>query len=127
MAQDVVAPQTGNGNIDRWYRTGARLLHHLDLPTQSPLPPVEYTPWLVTYVVGTYILAAALAVLMVRVDGSTDPQTLIVAGAAIFLMALYAIPQREPANINWTPTTFVHLGLSVTFGPIGAAVGAVAE
>ncbi len=56
-----------------------------------------------------------------------DVPTLVIGGVTIFLMALYAIRQRPPANITWTPTTFVHLGLSVALGPVGAGVGAVAE
>ena len=39
-------------------------------------------------------------------------------------MAVYPIRNVE---ISWVPTTFVHLGLTVTFGPAGAIVGAVAE
>ena len=79
-------------------------------------------------VVGTYVVAATLAVVSaLTVHVTLDIPTLVVGGVTIFLMALYAIRQRPPANITWTPTTFVHLGLSVTLGPIGAGVGAVAE
>lgn len=128
MAQDAAAPQPRNGSVDGWLRAGVGLLRHLDLPKPPALPPIVYTPPLVAYVVGTYVVAAGLAVvagLTVRVP--VDLQTLLVGGLTIFLMALYAIRQRPPANTTWTPTTFVHIGLSVALGPIGAAVGAVAE
>ena len=128
MAQDVVAPQTRHDNASRWLHAGLGLLRRLDLPTPPALPRVAYTPALVTYVVGTYVVAAGLAVLSVfTVRVPVDAQTLVVGGVAIFLMALYAIRQRPPANITWTPTMFVHLGLSVALGPAGAAVAAVSE
>ncbi|HEY6470732.1 MAG TPA: sensor histidine kinase [Candidatus Dormibacteraeota bacterium] len=128
MAQDVVAPQTRHDNAGGWLHAGVGLLRKLDLPTPPALPSVAYTPALVGYVVGTYAVAIALAVVCaLTVHVRIDPPTLIVGGAAIFLMALYAIRQRPPANITWTPTMFVHLGLSVALGPAGAAAGAVSE
>jgi len=128
MAQDAVAPQTRHQSAGRMFHAGVRLLRRFDLPTPPALPRVKYTPALVTYVVGTYVVAAALAAFSVlTVHVALDPLTLIVGGFTIFLMALYAIRQRPPANITWTPTTFVHLGLSVALGPVGAGVGAIAE
>jgi signal transduction histidine kinase len=128
MAQDAVAPQTRHNNASRWAHAGVGLLRRLDLPTPPALPRVEYTRGLVTYVVGTYVVAATLAVVSaLTVHVRLDVPTLAVGGVTIFLMALYAIRQRPPANITWTPTTFVHLGLSVALGPVGAGVGAVAE
>ena len=128
MAQDAVAPQTRHENAGRFFHAAVRLLHRFDLPTPPALPRVEYTPALVSYVVGTYAVAASLAVFSaLTVHVPLDPWTLIVGGFTIFLMALYAIRQRPPANSTWTPTTFVHLGLSVALGPVGAGVGAVAE
>jgi signal transduction histidine kinase len=128
MAQDVVAQQRRTASADRWLSAAGRLLHRLDLPPPPALPPVEYTPGLVTYVVGTAVVAAGLGVLAALTDQvKLDIATLAAGGVTILLMALYAIRQRPPANISFTPTTFVHLGLSVTLGPVGAAVGAVAE
>ncbi len=128
MAQDVVAPQTRRDNAGRFFHAGIGLLRRFDLPTPPALARVAYTPALVAYVVGTYVVAATLAVVSaLTVHVALDIPTLVVGGVTIFLMALYAIRQRPPANITWTPTTFVHLGLSVTLGPIGAGVGAVAE
>jgi signal transduction histidine kinase len=127
MAQDVVAPQSRH-DANRWLHVGIGLLRRLDLPTPPALPRVAYTPALVTYVVGTYVVAATLAVVSaLTVHVQLDVPTLVIGGVTIFLMALYAIRQRPPANITWTPTTFVHLGLSVALGPVGAGVGAVAE
>ena len=128
MAQDAVTPQTRHESAGRFFHAAVRLLRRFDLPKPPALPRVEYTPALVSYVVGTYVVAAALAVitaLTVRVP--VDIPTLAVGGLTIFVMALYAIRQRPPANSTWTPTTFVHLGLSVALGPVGAGVGAVAE
>jgi signal transduction histidine kinase len=128
MAQDVVAPQPRNKSTGTWLRFAAGLLHRIDLPKAPALPPVDYSVGLVTYVVGTYVGAAGLAVFAwLKLYVSHDVPTLAAGGATIFLMSLYAIRQRPPSNTTWTPTTFVHLGLSVALGPVGAAVGAVAE
>ncbi len=127
MAQDAVAPNVREEPSRSWTHavwTQVRRLNNL-LPTPPALGPVVYTPELITYVVGTYFTAACAAVVTaftVRVP--LDPATLAVGGLAIFLMSVYAI---RMINISWVPTTFVHLGLSVVFGPVGAAVGAVAE
>ena len=127
MAQDAVAPNVREERSRSWTHavwTWVRRLNNL-LPTPPALGPVVYTPGLVTYVVGTYVVAVGVAVvaaLTVRVQ--LDPATLAVGGVAIFLMSVYAI---RMINISWVPTTFVHLGLSVVFGPVGGAVGAIAE
>ena len=127
MAQDAVAPQVREEHTNGWTRvisTQVRRLNNL-LPTPPALGPVVYTPALVAYVVATYAAAIAVAIVVaLTVRWPLDPRTLVVGGVAIFLMAVYAI---RLISISWVPTTFVHLGLSVVFGPVGAGVGAVAE
>jgi signal transduction histidine kinase len=128
MAQDVIAPQSRSEKTGTWVRVAAGLLHRLDLPKSPALPPVDYTVPLVAYVVATYVAAASLAVVAWRwLPVTHDVPILAAGGVTIFLMSLYAIRQRPPSNTTWTPTTFVHLGLSVALGPVGCLVGAVAE
>ncbi|MGA7987610.1 MAG: ATP-binding protein [Candidatus Dormiibacterota bacterium] len=111
----------------RWASALWRQVRRLNdlLPTPPALGPVIYTPALVTYVVSTYVVAGVAAVVSLStVHLHLDPTSLAVGGAAIFLMSVYAI---RLINISWVPTTFVHLGLSAVFGPVGGVVGAVAE
>jgi signal transduction histidine kinase len=128
MAQDVIAPQSRSEKNGTWVGVAASLLHRLDLPKSPALPPVDYTLPLVAYVVSTYVAAGSLAVVAwLWLPVTHDVPTLAAGGVTIFLMSLYAIRQRPPSNTTWTPTTFVHLGLSVALGPVGCLVGAVAE
>ena len=127
MAQDAAAPQVREERSQGWTRAIATQVHRLNnlLPTPPSLGPVVYTPALVAYVAMTYAVGIAVAVVTaLTVHWPLDPATLVIGGLAIFLMSVYAI---RLINISWTPTTFAHLGLSVVLGPVGGAVGAVAE
>ena len=129
MAQDAVAPRTHGTEKGPPFRSALTVLRRLELVPQAPaLGPVPYTVGLVSYVAAT--VAAALivgvaAVLWIRVP--VDLVTLAIAGATIFLMSVFAIKATPAANVAWVPSPYIHLGLSVTFGPAGAAVGALAE
>jgi len=129
MAQDAVAPlgrEDHSGRVTRAIRLVSEQARRvIAIPPPAKQPPIVYAPGLVAYVVGTWIVAATLGVisaLTVRVD--LDYVTLALGGLTILLMAVYPIRHVE---ISWVPTSFVHLGLTVTFGPAGAIVGAVAE
>lgn len=95
------------------------------LPKALPLPPVNYTPALIVYVGGAASLALALAIWLVR--PIEDWLTLSVGSAIVFLMALYAVRSLTVMQTAWTPSVFLNLGLSITFGPAGAAGAAIAE
>src|SRR5580700_9438910 len=120
MAQDAVSPRVRAPGLFGWVRTAALWLYHL-LPKSPALPPVVYNPALVVYVFATAVAAVALTAV------ALEPWTLGIGGLTIFLMSVYAIRTTGPAAIQWAPTVFIHLGLAVTFGPAGAAVGAFAE
>src|SRR5580700_332900 len=134
MAQDAVAPRAHGADDVGWFRSAVMALRRLDLVPKTPaLGPVDYkNVGLVAYVATTVAAAVVVAVLAVlgvfSVRGvSIDLLTLAIAGATIFLMSVFAVRLAPPANVSWVPTAFVHLGLAVTFGPAGAAVGALAE
>jgi signal transduction histidine kinase len=130
MAQDAVAPRTYGADKSGRFRRAMIVIQRLDLlPKTSALGPVHYNVGLVAYVVAMAVaalVAAVIAVLMVPVP-VVDFGTCTIAGITIFLMALFAVRIPHHANVSWVPTPFIHLGLSVTFGPAGAAVGALAE
>jgi len=131
MAQDAVAPRAPGVDKGRLFRSAVGAIRRLDLLPKTPaLGPVDYSPRLVAYVVGTdaaAVIVALIAILTVRLH--VDFVTFAVAGATIFLMALFAIRLVfvSQGNVAWVPTPFIQLGLSVTFGPVGAAVGALTE
>jgi signal transduction histidine kinase len=132
MAQDAVSPRVRAPGLFGWVRTAALWLYHL-LPKSPALPPVAYNPALVIYVTATAAAAVAVSavVIIFRADIHPavllEPWTLAIGGLTIFLMSVYAIRTTGPAAIQWAPTVFIHLGLAVTFGPAGAAVGGFAE
>jgi signal transduction histidine kinase len=131
MAQDIVAPQTRREDIGPRFGVVGRLVRRLDrLPSSPALGPVAYNPALVAYVVTVAGAALAVAFVTLRLPTGSVPQlwpTLALGGVTIFLMSVYVLPPTGPAKIGWTPTIFVHLGLSVALGPIGALVGGFAE
>ncbi len=134
MAQDAVAPRTRAPGFGQWVRTAALRVRKFELLPKSPaLPPVDYNPGLIAYVAATAVAAVALAAIVIvfrqDIHASLPPDapTMVVGGVTIFLMSVYAIRTTGPAAIQWAPSVFVHLGLAVTFGPAGAAVGAFAE
>jgi signal transduction histidine kinase len=126
MAQDVVAPRVREERAGHVVRVVVGQVRRLiALPPPAPQPRLVYEPGLVGYVVATWVVAVALgivSVFIVRVP--LDYATLAVGGVTILVMSVYPI---KYVDISWVPTTFVHLGLTVTFGPAGAAVGAFTE
>ena len=136
MAQDVVAPrkqaQSGGGSV----RLAAWRRRIVDLLPKSPaLGPVEYTPMLVAYVVATVVAALVAAALVVAFR--QDISRLSASGCSrspcrrrrhdLSDVGLRCQQLPGTTRSHWTPSVFIHLGLAVTFGPVGAAVGAIAE
>jgi signal transduction histidine kinase len=95
------------------------------LPKAQPLGAVEYSPALVVYVTACALLALGLSVWLVR--PIQDWLTLSAGAAIVFFMALFAVRMGTIMRTAWTPSVFVHLGLCLTFGPMGAAASGVAE
>ena len=85
------------------------------------LGPVRYTPTLVGFVAATMLAAAAVAV--VTLGPPTDVVTVLIGGAAILVMAAHG----SSASYRWSLSGLVSLGLTLTAGPIGALVAALAE
>jgi signal transduction histidine kinase len=134
MAQDAVAPRTQGADKGRLFRNAVIAIRRMDLLPKTPaLGPVDYNAALVAYVSATVaaaVIVGGIAALTIHLPADVlpaDPVTLVIAGVTIFLMSVFAIRPRPGASVSWVPTPFVQLGLSVTFGPVGAAVGALAE
>src|ERR1700693_1202532 len=127
--QDDVDPRTQGTEKGRPLRSAVTAIRRLELLPQTPaLGPVHYTAGLVTYVAAraaAAVIVGLAAVLWVRVP--VDLVTVAIAGTTIFLMSVFAIKATPAANVAWVPSPYIHLGLSVTFGPAGAGVGALAE
>ncbi|HZS13494.1 MAG TPA: HD-GYP domain-containing protein [Candidatus Dormibacteraeota bacterium] len=87
--------------------------------------PVTYTPELVAYVGLTNLVAIGVGVATVRT--STDPAGTAILASAIALMAVFNIRFLSTVNTLFSATTFMHLGLALGVGPVGALAGAVSE
>src|ERR1035441_638178 len=129
MAQAAVAPRANGAEKVGLFRGVSTRIRSLDLlPKTQSLGPVEYNVGLVAYVVAVAIAAsivAVVAILTVHVD--VDLVTCATAGLTIFLMALFTVRMAHQATVSWVPTPLTQRALAVTFGPAGAAVGALSE
>lgn len=125
MAQDV-APAPRGLVATRPFERLVALLKRAHLLPPSAIPGrVTLTRPLVTYVALVAVLGLVVAALTVRAP--SDWATLGVGTAATFLMAVYAVRSLPGSTFVWSPSVFVNLGLSVTFGPVGAAFAAIGE
>jgi signal transduction histidine kinase len=130
MAQDAVAPRASGADKVGWFRSALMAIRRWDLVPKAPaFRPVDYRNiGLVAYVGATDAAAIVVGVIsLLTIKWPVDYWTLAIAGMTIFLMSVFAVRLAPPANVSWVPTTLIHLGLAVTFGPAGAAVGALAE
>jgi signal transduction histidine kinase len=73
------------------------------------------------------VAALALGVSAWLVRPAHSWVTLSAGSAIVFLMALFAVRMGTIMRTAWTPSVFVHLGLCLTFGPVGAVTSGVAE
>ena len=124
MAQELTAaapaPQSLGGLL-----LSSRALRGLRLLAAKPSQgPVVYTTRLVVYVTAIAAIATGLGISLVRPP--FEGATLLAGGLTTFLMARFAV--RSPAlPTTWSPSVFLHLGMSVVLGPPGALLAAVAE
>lgn len=99
----------------------ARLL--AAIPPEPASAPITYSTQLVAYVVA--ICALALAVALITVRTPSDAPALAFGAVAIFALVLVMVRSFGGVSAPWSPTAFVHLALSLAFGPVGALVAAV--
>src|SRR5579884_74491 len=90
-----------------------------------PAAPVSYTGELITYVGLTNVIAVATAILTVR--RPDDGAGTAILAAAIGLMAMFNVRFVSGVNTVFSATSFLHLGLALGVGPIGALAGALGE
>jgi signal transduction histidine kinase len=100
----------------------ARLL--AAIPPEPASAPITYSAQLVAYVVA--ISALALTVGLATVRAPSDPPTLAFGAVAIFALVLVMVRSFGGVSAPWSPTAFVHLALSLAYGPVGALVAAAA-
>ena len=108
------------GQLPRRIRALQRLL-----PEQRPAGAVAFTTPLVVYVGALSLIAVFLAALTVR--PVTDVSTLIVGGLVVFGGAYCSVRTTGGVDIVWTSSIFIHLALTLTFGPIGSLVASLAQ
>ncbi len=99
----------------------ARLL--AAIPAEPTSAPVGYSTQLVAYVVA--ICALALVIALATVRAPSDVPTLTLGAVAIFVLVLVMVRSFGGVSAPWSPTAFVHLALSLAFGPVGALTAAV--
>jgi len=124
VAQDVAPVAAGVSRLSGLAGGVSSLRRIRIMPPAASLGPVRYTPLLVGYVAVVTAVALALATLLVR--RPTDVATLVSGGTAIFLMARFAV-RALPVQTTFSPGVFLHLGLSLVLGPVGAVTAAAAE
>ena len=95
------------------------------LPKPQRIGTVRYSRSLAVYVGVCAALALGLGVWLIR--PTQDWVTLSVGTAIVFLMSFFAVRMGTVLRTAWTPSTLLHLGLSLMFGPIGAFACGMAE
>jgi putative nucleotidyltransferase with HDIG domain len=103
----------------------ARRLQVLLQPDARSAGTITYSRGLVSYVSATAVAAIALAVLTVR--GPSDVTGLTIVSVTIALMAFFSVRSVSGVNTVFNASSFLHLGLALSAGPIGALSGALAE
>jgi len=125
VAQDLVeVPGAVPQSLSRLLRTALAIRRVRVMPPRTSLGPVRYTWPLVAFVAVASAGAVVASVLLVRAP--TDAVTLAAGGLTTFLMARFAV-RSLPVQSSWSPGVFLHLGLSVVLGPVGAVTAALAE
>jgi len=90
--------------------------------------PFTYTPALLAYVAVVSLGAATLAGIAI----TTNPPnghlgTLIAGGLATMLLAAMSVNAVSGVSTVWSASAFLHIGLSLSLGPIGALVASCAD
>jgi len=91
----------------------------------SPAGDIVYTPQLVSYVVFTNVVAAAVAAFTVRAPSDGVGAGLL--ACAIYLMSIFSVRLVSGVSSIFNASAFLHVGAALTLGPVGALIGAVAE
>jgi signal transduction histidine kinase len=94
------------------------------IPPEPASAPITYSGQLVAYV--GVMCALALAVALITVRAPSDAPALVLGAVAIFALVLVMVRSFGGVSAPWSPTAFVHLALSLAFGPAGALAAAVA-
>jgi signal transduction histidine kinase len=102
----------------------ARRLRDL-LPPVTPADPVEYKAPLVGYVSAIAATATVLAALTVR--GVSNLPTVAVGAFVVFVVSYCSVRITEGVDGAWSAGVFIHLALTFTFGPLGAASASVPQ
>ena len=95
------------------------------MPVETRLRPVVLTPSLAMYLGSIAGAAALLAAAFVR--PISDPATLIVGAVVTAGSSYFSVRIGEGGDSTWTSSLFVHMALTWSVGPIGAAVAAVSQ
>jgi putative nucleotidyltransferase with HDIG domain len=91
----------------------------------GPAGAVSYTRELLTYV-GVTALAAVIAGLF-TVRAPSDVAGVVIVAGSIGLMAFFSVRLVSGVNTIFNASSFLHLGLALSVGPVGALAGAVTE
>jgi signal transduction histidine kinase len=125
VAQDVAPAPRSVTATPRYERAVERLRRAHLLPPSATPGRVSLTRPVVGYVAAVAAVAVLVGALTVR--PTDDWKTLIAGSVATFLLAVYAVRNLPGSTFIWSPSVFINLGLSLTLGPIGAAVAAAGE
>ena len=88
------------------------------LPAEEPLGRVDFNSGLVIYVASIWAIAAAAALVTVRVPA--DPLTVVLGALAACLLSAYGVHSLTGAQIEFSVESMAHLGLTLAVGPAGA-------
>jgi putative nucleotidyltransferase with HDIG domain len=102
-----------------------RRLNHLLALDADRAGSVVYTPQLIAYVVLTALVGAVCVGLTVRPAG--DGVGIAVVAVAIGLMSFFSVKWVSGIDTVFNASSFLHLGLALSVGPVGALAGALTE
>jgi signal transduction histidine kinase len=95
------------------------------LPEERRAPAVVLNPLLILYVVT--LAAVSVVATAVTYRPVSDPATLVLGSLVLFGAAYCSVRITEGVDGSWTAGLYIHLALALTFGPLGALSGALAQ
>jgi len=84
---------------------------------------VDFNSGLVIYVASIWAIAAAAALVTVRVPA--DPLTVVLGALAACLLSAYGVHSLTGAQIEFSVESMAHLGLTLAVGPAGALAASI--
>jgi signal transduction histidine kinase len=93
------------------------------LPETGRPADIHYTFPLVAFV--ALLAVASVVVAVTNIRPTHDPLTLAIGAAVVFATAYGSVRVSTGVDSTWTASAFVHLALTFTFGPLGAAIAAL--